>query len=150
MTPDEKADKIIKGLTATGVAAGGVPVPMLVPFMAAVSSGVVAIGACYGVPMSRDQAWKLIREFFKAAGFVYAATFVGGAFITWILTATGVGLPVALALDAAQCAVIGYTVGTAAKHYFKGETSHAELRTIVRGAMAEARTSFGSKGANRG
>jgi uncharacterized protein (DUF697 family) len=150
MTPDEKADRIIKGLTATGVAAGGVPVPLLIPFMATVAGGVVAIGASYGVRLSKEDAWKLIREFFKAAGFVYTATFIGGAFITWILAATGVGYPVALALDAAQCAVIGYTVGTAAKHYFKGERSQSEMRKVVRGAMAEARASFSSKGAGRG
>lgn len=137
---DEKADAIIKGLTATGIAAGAVPAPMLVPFMAAVASGVVAIGACYGVQLTKDEAWKLIREFFKAAGFVYVSAVVGGHFITWILTVTGLGLPVAMALDAATAAVVAYAVCTAAKHYFKGQTSRREIRDVMRQAMAEARS----------
>jgi hypothetical protein len=32
--------------------------------------------------------------------------------------------------------------GTAAQHYFKGQTSHDELRAVVRGAVAEARRTF--------
>jgi hypothetical protein len=138
-TPDEMADNVIKGLVATGIACGAVPAPMLVPFMAAVASGVVAIGACYGVRLSTDEAWKLLREFFKAAGFVYCAALVGGQFITWIIGATGFGLPVALALDAAQAAGISYAVGGAAKNYFKGQNSRSEIRTIMRRALAEAR-----------
>jgi len=144
MTPDEKADKIIMGLTATGAAAGGIPVPLLVPFMGAVAGGVVAIGACYGVQLTRDEAWKLIREFFKAAGFVWTATFIGGEFIVWILAATGAGLPVALALDAVQCTVIAYAVSTAAKHYFKGQRSRDEIRAVMRRAASDARRSFSS------
>ena len=145
MTPDQKADKIITGLITTGVAAGGVPIPLTVPFMAAVAGGVVAIGACYGVQLTRDEAWKLIREFFKAAGFVWMATAVGGQLGVLILAATGAGYPVALALDAVQGAVIAYAVGTAAKHYFKGQKSRDEIRAVMRSAVSEARTKFSSK-----
>ncbi|GID91608.1 DUF697 domain-containing protein [Amorphoplanes digitatis] len=139
MTPDEKADRIIKGMVATGVAAGGVPVPLLIPFMGAVAGGVVAIGTCYGVELSKRDAWKLIRQFFKAAGFVYMSALVGGQFMVWLLTPTGLGTPAAMALDAVTSAAVAYAAGTAAKHYFKGHTSQAELRAIVRGAVVEAR-----------
>jgi hypothetical protein len=142
VTPDEKADNIIKGLMATGVAAGGVPVPMTVPFMAVVAGGVVAIGACYDVQLTKDEAWKLIIQFFKAAGLVYAAVFVGAHFTAWILTATGFGVPFALALDAAEGATIAYAVGTASKHYFKGETSRSGIRKVMRDALKESRSSL--------
>jgi hypothetical protein len=139
MTPDEKADKIIRGLVAGGLVAGALPVPLTVPFMATVAGGVVAIGACYGVQLNKADAWKLIREFFKAAGLVYAGAMVGGQFIAWILTATGFGLPVALALDAGQAAAIAYGVGSASKCYFKGQRSRDEIRAVMRSAMAEAK-----------
>jgi hypothetical protein len=142
MTPDEKANRIIKGMVAAGVTAGSVPVPALVPFMGAVAGGVVAIGACYGVELSKRDAWKLIREFFKAAGFVYMSALVGSHFMVWLLTPTGLGTPLAVAIDAATCAAVAYAAGTAAQHYFKGQTSHDELRAVVRGAVAEARRNF--------
>jgi hypothetical protein len=63
---------------------------------------------------------------------------VGGQFIAWILTATGFGMPVALALDAAQSAAIAYAVGAAAKCYFKGQQSRGDIRAVMRQAMAEA------------
>jgi hypothetical protein len=149
MTPDEKADKIIMGLTATGAAAGALPVPLLIPFMGTVAGGVVAIGACYGVGLSRDEAWKLIREFFKAAGFVWTSAFIGTQLIAWIVTTTGVGVPVAMALETAEATLIAYAVGTAAKHYFKGQKSRDEIRTVMRSAMSEARTKFSSKVVDR-
>lgn len=145
MTEDEKANRIIKRMMAGGAVAGGVPVPALVPFMGVVAGGVVAIGSCYGVQLTKGDAWKLIREFFRAAGFTFTAGMVGGHFTTWIISATGLGLPVALALDAAQCTLIAYAVGTAAKHYFKGATSRAELRTVMRDALAEARANLAAQ-----
>jgi hypothetical protein len=132
MTPDEKANRIIKGMVAAGVTAGSVPVPALVPFMGAVAGGVVAIGACYGVELSKRDAWKL----------VYMSALVGSHFMVWLLTPTGLGTPLAVAIDAATCAAVAYAAGTAAQHYFKGQTSHDELRAVVRGAVAEARRNF--------
>jgi uncharacterized protein (DUF697 family) len=68
VTPEQKADRIIAGMASTGVMVAVIPLPLGVPFMAAVATGAVAIGACYGIKLTKDEAWKLIREFFKAAG----------------------------------------------------------------------------------
>jgi uncharacterized protein (DUF697 family) len=139
MTPDERADQIIKGMASTGVAVGLIPVPLGIPFMAAVGTGVIAIGRCYGVELTKDEAWKLVREFFKAAGITYMATAVGWQFITALAKATGFGYPVAAALDAAQAAIIAYAVGAASKAYFKGERNNKQLGAVLRSAVTEAR-----------
>jgi uncharacterized protein (DUF697 family) len=146
MTPDEKADRIVKGLVVTGAAAGGIPVPLLVPFMVSMAGGVVAIGACYGVSLTKDEAWKLIREFFKAAGFAFMATQVGGLVIGTVMAMTGFGYPVALAMDAAQCAVIAYAIGAAAKHYFKHDQSLSGIRGVIREATRAAKADLVRKG----
>ena len=122
---------------------------MLVPFMGTVAGGVVAIGTCYGVGLSRDEPRKLIREFFKAAGFVWTSAFVGTQFLAWIATATGVGIPVMIALETAEASLIAYVVGTAAKHYFKGQRSRDQIRTVMRSAMSEGRAKFSSKAVDR-
>jgi uncharacterized protein (DUF697 family) len=131
-TADEKADTIIKGMVTTGVATGVIPLPLGIPFMAAVATGVVAIGSCYGVEITRDEAWKLIREFFKAAGFTFAATQIGWQFISGLMYATGLGSPLAVVLDTTQCIAISYAIGAAAKHYFSGQRNQRELGAIMR------------------
>jgi uncharacterized protein (DUF697 family) len=139
MTPDERADLIIKGMASTGVAGALIPLPLGIPFMGVVGAGVVSIGHCYGVELTKDQAWKLVRQFFKAAGFTYMALFVGWQFITGLGKATGFGYPVAVALDATQGAIIAYAVGAAAKAYFKGERDNKELGALLRNAAIAAK-----------
>jgi uncharacterized protein (DUF697 family) len=139
MTPDERADRVIKGMASTGVAMGLAPLPLTIPFMGAIGVGVVSIGRCYGVELTKDEAWKLIREFFKAAGMAYMAVLVGGQFIWALGKATGFGYPVAAALDATTAAVVAYAVGAASKAYFKGERSKQELKAVMRNAAAEAK-----------
>ena len=133
MTPDERADRVIAGMVSTGVATGVVPLPLGIPFMGAVAAGVVAIGAGYGASLTKDEAWKLIREFFKAAGFTFFALNVGWQFITAIMYATGAGAPVAVALDTSQCVAISYAVGAAAKHYFSKQAFNRQLGAKLRG-----------------
>jgi uncharacterized protein (DUF697 family) len=139
MTPDEKADKVIAGLLASAAAAAAIPLPLTVPFMAVVAGGVVAIGSCYGVTLTKADAWKLIREFFKAAGFVWGAANVGGVVISWVLAVTGAGYPVAVTLDAATGMTVAYAIGHAAKHYFRGETSKDQIRAAMRDAVRQAK-----------
>jgi uncharacterized protein (DUF697 family) len=139
MTSDERADRIIKGMASTGVAVAVIPLPLGIPFMGAMGAGVVSIGRCYEVELTKDEAWKLIREFFKAAGMTYMATLMGWQFITALGKATGFGYPVAVALDATQAAVIAYAVGAAAKAYFKGGRSNEQLRAAIRNAVTEAK-----------
>lgn len=69
-----------------------------VPFMGVLAGGVVGIGASYGVTLTKDEGWKLVKEFFKAAGFTYAATIVRGKLISFAVAVTGIGYPGAVAL----------------------------------------------------
>ena len=131
-TPEQRSDAIIAGMAATGVATALIPAPVGLVFMAAVASGVVAIGACYGVEMTKEQAWKLVIQFFKAAGLTYMALNVGWVFISGILTMTGAGHVASVVLDATQATAISYGVGYAAKAYFSGERRQKELGKIVR------------------
>jgi uncharacterized protein (DUF697 family) len=138
MTPDERADRIIKGMATASAAMGVLPIPVL-PFMATAATGVVAIGRCYGVELTKDEAWKLIKQVFKAAGTTYMATYVGWNFILMLGKATGFGIPVAMVLDGAQSAAISYAVGAAAKAYFKGERNNKVLGAVLRNAVTEAK-----------
>jgi uncharacterized protein (DUF697 family) len=134
---EEKADAVIAGLVSTAVAAAVIPVPLTVPFIGLVASGVVAIGACYGVKLSKEEAWKLLREFFKAAGFTFMAINVGSVLLSAVMTVTGAGYVVGVALDAVQASAIAYAVGSAAKHYFAGEHSRAALGAVMRAAFTQ-------------
>ena len=138
-TADEKADAIIKGMVATGVATAVIPLPLGVPFMGAVASGVVAIGACYGAQLNKDEAWTLVKEFFRAAGITYMALNVGWTFISAILNFTGLGYPAAVALDATQATAISYAVGSAAKYYFSGQRNRKELGKIMRNKLHDGK-----------
>ncbi len=140
-TAEQKADAIIKGMMSSGVAAAVIPLPLGVPFMGVVAGGVVGIGTCYGVELTKDEAWKLIKEFFKAAGLTFMAINVGGLFISAILNFTGAGYPVAVALDAAQATAIAYAVGSSAKFYFSGQRSRKELGAMMRESFQEAKRS---------
>jgi uncharacterized protein (DUF697 family) len=150
-SPEEKADSIIKGLMATGVTTAVIPAPLGIPFIAVVATGVVGIGRCYGVALNKQEAWKLIREFFKAAGITFTALQVGWTFISAIVNATGVGYPVSVALDATQATAISFAVGSAAKHYFAQQAVTSantkkldavlrnELGAIMRSKITEAK-----------
>jgi uncharacterized protein (DUF697 family) len=140
-TAEQKADAIIKGLMSSGVATAVIPLPLGVPFMAVVAGGVVGIGTCYGVKLTKDEAWSLIKEFFKAAGLTFMALNVGWLFISAILTFTGAGYPVAVALDATQATAIAYAVGSSAKFYFSGQRSRKELGEMMRESFKEAKRS---------
>jgi hypothetical protein len=62
---------------------------------------------------------------------------VGSVFLTAVLNVTGVGYPVAVALDAAQSSAIAYAVGSAAKAYFSGQRSRKELGALMRKGLRE-------------
>lgn len=136
-TPEQKADAIIAGMVTTGLAMATIPTPFLctVPFVGAMATGVVAIGACYGTTLTKDEGWKLVKEFFKAAGFTYAGTIVGGKLIGFALAATGIGYAGYVALDAATAAAMAYGVGGAAKYYFAGGRERSKIRSIMRASV---------------
>lgn len=134
---EEKSDKIIKGMMATAVTMAVIPAPLGVPFLAVVATGVVGIGTCYGVELNKEDAWKLIREFFRAAGVTFMALNVGGLLVSSLVTVTGAGYPVAAALDAAQGTAIAYAVGHAAKYYFSQQENRREMTSAMRRELGE-------------
>lgn len=136
-TSEEKADAIIAGMISAGVTMAAVPVMLQVPFMGVLAGGVVGIGTSYGVTLTKAEGRKLVKEFFKAAGFTYAATIVGGKLISVAVAVTGIGYPGAVALDAVTSAAEAYAVGAAAKHYFAGDKSRRELGAVMRNAFNE-------------
>jgi uncharacterized protein (DUF697 family) len=130
---DEKADLVIA--TMVTAATGGAIAPVVISFpvlAAALGTGVMGIGLCYGVTITRDEAWKLIVSFIRAAGLTFAGGYVGWQLISLILASTGIGYAGAVAMEATACAAIAYAVGQTGKAYFKGERSKEALRKAMR------------------
>ena len=149
---DENADVVMNLMMAGLVAAAVVPPVINWPILAgAMGSGVVAIGRCYGVELSRVEAWKLIRQFILAAGFTFIGLQVGVQIVNLVLASTGVGYVGAAALQAAVAAPLAYAVGASAKAYFQGElhkkqtaATSAEIGEILRQKFHEAKRARGA------
>jgi uncharacterized protein (DUF697 family) len=140
MTPDEKADAIIATMVTGAVALAIIPAHVnWALFASLLGGGVVAIGTVYGVSLSKDEAWKLVRMFFSAAGWTFLGLAVGGKILAAILTSTGIGHIGAVALDSAISAALAYSVGSAGKAYFKGEHDRARLGQIFRDSFRRKR-----------
>lgn len=130
---DRKADTAITAMIAAAMGGAVVPVAVSWPVaMTAMGAGVVAIGLCYDVRLEKDEAWKLVVSFIKAAGLTFGGLLIGGQLLAAALAFTGAGYGVAVALDAAACASIAYAVGHTAKAYFKGERNTAALGRLMR------------------
>ena len=66
---DEKADGVIETMVVAVLGTSVIPAYVNWSITAsAMGTGVVAIGLCYGVKLTREEAWKLIRKFVHAAG----------------------------------------------------------------------------------
>jgi hypothetical protein len=119
-TADEQADAVIKAMVAGMVAAAVVPAQVnWALIVAGMGTGVIAIGQCYGVEMTKDEAWKLIKQFFIAAGFTFMGLTIGTKFFSAMLASTGIGYGAAVCLDIALGAPLAYAVGSCAKTYFR-------------------------------
>ncbi len=130
---DKRADAAIAAMVTAAM--GGAVVPVVVSWpvaMAAMGSGVVAIGLCYGVKLTKDEAWRLVIMFIKAAGLTFCGLTVASQLLSAVLVSTGLGYGAAIALDAATCGSIAYAVGGTAKAYFKGERDKAKLGRMMR------------------
>lgn len=145
---DSNADKAIASMIATTVGAAAVPAHVNWALMASIlGGGVVAIGLCYDVKLSKDEAWKLVKQFFIAAGSFFIGINISSKIFAMILTSTGIGHIGAVALDAALSSAIAYAIGATAKHYFrndylgKDKLSKAELGNIFRDAFKKKRQS---------
>jgi uncharacterized protein (DUF697 family) len=133
MTPDEKANVAIG--TMVGAVIGTSIIPAYVNWAitaTAMGAGVVAIGLCYGVELTTDEAWHLVKQFIHAAGFWFMGMIVGTRILSMILTSTGIGYFGAVALDATVSGALAYAIGEASKAYFKGVTNKKVLGNVMR------------------
>lgn len=134
---DEQADQIINTMIGGMAGAALVQGISLALVMTAMGTGVVAIGRCYGTEINRDEAWKLIKQFFQAAGFCYIGWILGGRILTAMLAATGAGYAAAVTIDGAANAALGYAIGAASKAYFKGERNNKIIGAVMRQKINE-------------
>jgi uncharacterized protein (DUF697 family) len=135
---DDRADDVINTMIATAIGMAVVPVVMTPAFIAGMGVGVVAIGRCYGVQLTRDEAHKLVKEFFAAAGFSTMAVLATGKLLAAVMAATGIGYAGGVVLDAGASAAIAYAVGGTAKSYFKGERNKKVLGRQMRERLRHA------------
>ncbi|MBR1961449.1 MAG: DUF697 domain-containing protein [Alistipes sp.] len=137
---DAEADRAIRVMV--GALVGGAVVPVAINWAiaaAAYGSGAVAIGKAYGVTMSDDEGWKLVKQFFLAAGFGFLSLNIGAKVIACIAQATGIGYFGGAVIDAAISGAAAYAIGGCAKAYFrqdylgkKNKLSKEELGRIFR------------------
>jgi len=139
---DEKADVAIGAMVLAAV--GGEIAPPMIDWgvaMAAMGSGVVAIGIIYDVKLTKDEAWKLVKQFILSAGFTWVALNAGTQIFKAIMKVTGWGYGPDVVLGSVITGAIAYAVGACAKEYFrrdymgKGRPSTEELGKIFREAF---------------
>ena len=112
---DKKANKAVMAMTGAGVGVGFAPVMVDVAvLMAAMGGGVVSIGTCYDMRLTKEDAAELIKEFFKAAGMTFSMVFAGQKITASILKSSDV-----MIADAAMCGTIAFAVGETSKKYFR-------------------------------
>ena len=141
---NENADKAIAGMMATVVGTALVPAHVNWALTAsAMGAGVVAIGICYDVKLSKDEGWKLVKQFIMSAGFWFLSMNVGSKIISALMETTGIGYGAGVAIDAATSAAFAWAIGATAKEYFqrdylgKTKLSKDELGEIFRKAFKD-------------
>lgn len=141
---NENADKAIAGMMATVVGTALVPAHVNWALTAsAMGAGVVAIGICYDVKLSKDEGWKLVKQFIMSAGFWFLSMNVGSKIISALMQTTGIGYGAGVAIDAATSAAFAWAIGATAKEYFQREylgktkLSKDELGEIFRKAFKD-------------
>jgi glutamine synthetase len=82
-TLSEVARKAIAGMMATVVGTALVPAHVNWALTAsAMGAGVVAIGLCYDIKLSKDEGWKLVKQFIMSAGFWFLSMNVGSKILS--------------------------------------------------------------------
>lgn len=136
---DEQADDAIRTMVTTVVGTAAIPAHVNWSLTAtAMGAGVVAIGLIYDVQLTKEEGWKLVRQFFLGAGFWFVTMNVGSKILTAIMESTGFGYLGGVALDGAISAASAWAVGACAKEYFrrdflgKSKPTKEELGEIFR------------------
>ena len=108
---DNDADVAIKTMVGTVVATAAVPAHVNWALTAsAMGAGAVAIGKCYDVQLTKDEGWKLVKQFVLSAGMWFLSMNVGSKILSALMQSTGVGYAVGMALDAASSAAFAWAI----------------------------------------
>lgn len=145
-TQDEKADAAIGTMIAAVIGTSIIPAHVNWAITAtAMGSGVIAIGLCYGISLTKDEAWHLIKEFVKASGLWFAGMVIGTRILSVLITTTGVGYLGAVAMDATVSAALAYAIGESSKAYFKGTRDKKQLGAIMRNTFHARKAALDSR-----
>lgn len=143
---DEQADDAIRTMVATVVGTAAIPAHVNWSLTAtAMGAGVVAIGLIYDVQLTKEEGWKLVRQFFLGAGFWFVTMNVGSKIFTAIMESTGMGYLGGVALDGAISGAAAWAIGACAKEYFrrdylgKSKPTKEELGEIFRDAFKKSK-----------
>ena len=146
---NENADKAIGAMMATVVTTALVPAHVNWALTAsAMGAGVVAIGLCYGITLTKDEGWKLVRQFILSAGSWFLAMNVGSKILAALMESTGFGYGVGVTIDATTSAAYAWAIGASSKEYFqreylgKSKLSKKELGKIFRDAFKEGKNKY--------
>lgn len=140
---DRKANTVIYQMIAQVAVTGGFPAIVNWAFTSTLMGiGVMRIGNVYGVSMNRKAAWKLIVQFFKAAGFWYFSLYVSSKILAAVFQGTGIGYIAGASLDVVISSAIAFAIGMTAKAYFQGEQRNSELGNIMRTAFKAGKQKF--------
>ena len=141
---NEKADLAIAAMVTTVVGTAVVPAAVNWAVTAsAMGTGAVAIGKCYGIKLTSDEGWKLVKQFVYAAGGWFLGLNVGSKILTALMQFTGLGYGAGVALDATVSAALAWAIGATSKEYFrreylgKSKLSKDELGKIFREAFKD-------------
>ena len=142
---DENADTAIKAMVGAVVGTAIIPAHVNWALTAsAMGAGVIAIAKCYGQNLSKEQSWRLVKDFFLAAGAWFIAMEIGTKIMSAILTTTGLGYGAAVALDGAISGAAAYAIGRVAKEYCRRGFLHQKPLTSTE-IRAEFRNAFSRK-----
>lgn len=141
---NEKADKAISAMVTTVTATALLPAHVNWALTAsAMGAGVISIGLCYDVKLTKDEGWKLVKQFVLGAGFWFLSMNVGSKILSAFLESTGLGYGVGVVMDATTSAAFAWAIGATSKEYFqrdflgKSKPSKDELSKIFRDAFKD-------------
>ena len=134
---DENANKAIKIMVQAAVATALIPAHVNWTLTAtAMGAGVVGIGKAYGVSLTSEEGWKLVKQFIIGAGFWFVSMNIGAKIFAMIAETTGIGYVAGFALDGTISAACAWAIGACAKEFFrkdylgKGKPTKEELKKI--------------------
>lgn len=130
---EQKADSIIKKAIIAAAAVGVQPAFVDTPFLVATNGAMlVALAKAYSYDWSEERSARFIKHVVAAGGVSVASWKALALVVQAAMAASIIGLPIALTANGAVNALITYSLGQAAKHYFEsgGEASDDAVTAV--------------------